>query len=391
MKNNMKKIVCFFIMILICLSLSSCGYYSKFTKFYKKSTLESLSLEGLPKPDYKFVSKTSFSRDLYGIISEEDFNSYALKVYDFLNSRYDYVETYDNTDSYFVSGKSNGYEIISIDDDISNCISYEYNKEELISTCYNFVYFNEEDLLKDYIPNCIILTYYHTNQYLNRTDFEKGGYYNFIIDLPKGTIRYDVYLFDISIDDIRSSYELEKFMKGPKYPFYLINDEVKNYDKLIASSLNKEEIDENVYNLEYEEGYVVESYKIILENELYYGVEVSLKKNDDSKTLKLLSFKKDKLDYNNNQMITDDDDEIRKLMSIVLYFEIKEDNSKITSTSFYDHPEVVTFTVEKIVFDNESEKNLKYIEIEYDIYLNNNEIVKRSEYIRYEQEYIPEG
>ena len=120
-------------------------------------------------------------------------------------------------------------------------------------------------------------------------------------------------MFSASYEDISGTDVCNLYLYYEKYPFYFVLEEIKEYNQIIESSSSKEDALNNAINFETENGLLVESAQIITESELYYGIKISLKTEESEKEMKVISFKKDKFDYTNNKIITDDDNEIRKI------------------------------------------------------------------------------
>lgn len=357
MKTLTKKIVSVLFLLSITICLTSCFNFNNFTKFYKKSTLKDLGLDGLSKPNYEFVYNSAGS--IYGNISYDEFSNYVVDVYDCLMHSYDYVETFDSNFYCYVSGRRRGYLIKPTNNELSNYLTYEYDKyNEVISVTYNFIYFNENDLIDDYTKNEISLAYYYKDTFISNNE------YNFKMMLPIGSIKYDTYFYNLSFSYFKFTFFLNK--PFDKYPFLLVDEEIKKYDYIISSSTNILELNENIENIN--NNYIIKDYQIIGEHELFYGINVTYEYENDEKNVNVISFKKNKYDFDTNSFLTCDNNEIRKILCILLYFDVK-DADDMTLSGFdcmLRNDNQIKFVVYKVK-DISEEKIYEFYRIDYDI------------------------
>lgn len=82
-------VACVFISIIF--YCSSCNIINSRTDFYNSRTLEEVSLDDMPVPDFKYKGHDSIYRAIYGNITESNFNEYVNVLFEYLNNKFEYL------------------------------------------------------------------------------------------------------------------------------------------------------------------------------------------------------------------------------------------------------------------------------------------------------------
>ena len=128
------------IMVCVCLlsCLSGCSVVSKWSGFYKSKILAFRGLEGLKKPNYKFVHNENIYCDIFGNIEYAEFENYAEYVYNFLNERFSHIGTGGVYEFGSFFGGAGDYDFI-----YGKTTFEDFRIETEGSIIYEFVYFQE--------------------------------------------------------------------------------------------------------------------------------------------------------------------------------------------------------------------------------------------------------
>lgn len=376
----MKKILTIILSVILIVTLTSCGYYSKFTKFYKKDVLKSLELTGLPKPIYEYKHHASFSRDIFGIIDEDEFHRYAEEVFAFLDARFDYVGTTERTP--VKNSAENYYRYIPIEKDLSNYLDEikEYDDHYLV---YRFVYFNKSDLvLSDSTQNAIILTYYKEYE---KIPGEGDTTANFKIDLPGGTILNDQYYF--YADARRHEYNEDSDLYNRNHKFYFqLENEIIYEDFILLPSVNSYLEIEN-YVKDYVNNGSSYELSIKYENDYLYSVILKTKDtNNDSVEINFISFKKELFDFDNEKFNKLDDELFFEICSYLIILEYFKKDIKVFGFDYskyqtlIDEDEIAMFSafiVEKIGINEDGTDIFNRYVVKYKINRNTLEIIAK--------------
>ena len=376
----MKKVLTLFIVTILLITLTSCGYYSRYTKFYKKDVLKSLELNGLPKPDYKYVHHTTFSRDIYGVITEEEFHSYAKEVLEFLCERFDYVGTSEK--EAVKNAAENYYRYLPVEKNLENFLisTKEYDDDYLE---YRFTYFNLDQLvISDHTQNAIILTYHKESK---EVPGENSLTSNFKIDLPGGTVLNDQYYIAYDTRRHVSSENADLYNKCHKFYFPIENK--KEYDLYILAPSASCVSDIEKFAKEY--GYVNNSFSSVFlleyENEYLYSTVLKTKdKNSENIEINFIAYKKGVFNLENLKFNELNDELFFKVCTSLICFEYLTKDIKIFGYQYSKYQTlenedqiamISAFIVEKVGIAEDGEEIFDRYVIKYKINRNTLEII----------------
>ena len=145
----MKKFLSFMLTVMVVftamLGFSSCKTVSRWTKWYKLSTLDGLGLEDLPKPNFDYVCHDDIFRRIDGIIEEKEFNEYVQEVFEYLSGKFECLGTPGEfvTDQTMFSGPNYAY--IACENELEDFkIDLKGLDKEICGVGYMFLYFSNE-------------------------------------------------------------------------------------------------------------------------------------------------------------------------------------------------------------------------------------------------------
>ena len=172
-------LVCVF-MFGSCVGLSSCKTGSFWTGWFKRSELHAVGLDNLPKPDFDYVSSRRVSRDIHGNITEDEFETYAEELLQYLGARFEVMGTKGKS-LYDMYGCK--YEFVSCEKKVENFGGMEADG----SGVYYFLFFTSDNT-SGVTQDFVVIERYATPR-------DESDSYNFIISL-KSKMEFTRYVLD---------------------------------------------------------------------------------------------------------------------------------------------------------------------------------------------------